>query len=69
MSIYNNGRPMNDNDRLKYIQLDSEKSEESSDEEETSPEQIGKYGIGATKARARFSGRGGGGVGLVDVCF
>ena len=39
VSIYNNGRPMNDNDRLKYIQLDSEKSEESSDEEETSPEQ------------------------------
>ena len=58
MSIYNDGRPMDDNDRLKYIQLDSEKLEDSSDEED-SVEQIGKYGIGATKARARFSGRNG----------
>ena len=33
MSIYNDGRPMDDNDRLKYIQLDSEKLEDSSDEE------------------------------------
>ena len=57
-SIYNNGRLMDQNDRLKYIQLDSEKLEDSSDEEEFI-EQIGKFGIGATKARARFSGRNG----------
>ena len=50
--VYNNGRAMTDTDMHNYIQLDSEKTE-------GSEEQIGQHGIGAMKARARFSGPSG----------
>ena len=53
VKVHNNGRPMNESDMIKYIQLDSEKDNDL----EHCHVQIGKHGIGATKVRARMCGR------------
>jgi hypothetical protein len=53
-SIHNNGRPMNEHDRISYIQLDSEKPLCGD-----SDKQIGCKGIGSMVSRAKFCGETG----------